>query len=275
MKYVAKIISGVVSVVMLQACDTTDRPTAPNAADLVAGSSLAVGSTVSGATLLSIVKVSGDVDPQIPLFASAIGEPDNGSAPGHHEVGRREINWDGVPAAFTNNDTFPEDFFNVNSPRGAIYEAEGGTGLRVSDNDFADVNPTYGVDLEPFSLPKMFTTIGSNVFELEFRIPGTNIPAVVASFGAVIDDVDKKDVTRVIFYDKNDKVIANVGAPLRRAPDEYSLVGVTFSKPVIAKVVIIMGDAPIGVGVNDVSSGGTKDIVVLDDLIYSEPQPIK
>ena len=36
-----------------------------------------------------------------------------------------------------------------------------------------------------------------------------------------------------------------------------------------------LGDAPIGAGVNDVSSGGTADVVVLDDFLYSEPQPLQ
>jgi hypothetical protein len=97
----------------------------------------------------------------------------------------------------------------------------------------------------------------------------------VKSFGAVVVDVDKPNLSRLKYYDKNDHLIANVAVPIRRNPDEYSLVGVTFSAPVIARVDMVLGDSPIKAGVNDVSSGGTKDIVVLDDFIYSEPQPIR
>jgi hypothetical protein len=224
--------------------------------------------------LENVVAISGDVDPHIPEFAASIGEPNNGAEPGFHATGRRQINWDGVPAQFTNTDAFPANFFNVNSPRGTVYEAVGGTGLRVSDNNFADINPTYGTDLIPFSEPKLFAPIGSNVLDVRFFIPGTEQPAVVQSFGAVVVDVDKQDVSRLQAFDKNGHLIADVPVPTRADPDEYSLVGVTFKKPLIAEVRLILGDTPLGAGVNDVSSGGTADVVVLDDFIYSEPQPL-
>src|SRR5437762_14235152 len=44
---------------------------------------------------------------------------------------RREINWDGVPAGFSAPNLLPANFFNVNSPRGAVF-ATPGTGFQVS-----------------------------------------------------------------------------------------------------------------------------------------------
>jgi len=61
---------------------------------------------------------------------------------------RREINWDGVPDAVSAPNNFPADFFNVNSPRGAVF-ATPGTGFQVSANagvapiDFGNIDPSY------------------------------------------------------------------------------------------------------------------------------------
>ena len=263
---------------LTQACDTTDSPTSATTPEPEI-----IAETISNATpeataealavIQKITKISGIVDPKIPKFGESIGTPDNGSEPGRHEGGRREINWDAVPAAFSNNNQFPEDFFNKNSPRGAVYEAEGGGGLRVSSNNFSDLNPTYKNELIPFSDPRMFATTGTRVFEQEFFIPGTQIPALVRSFGAVVVDVDKPGLSRLKAFDKDGKLIANIAVPVRKNPDEYSLVGVTFTKPVIAEIQLTLGDTPPKKGVNDVSDGGTKDVVALDDLLYSEPVP--
>lgn len=276
MKYAARMMIVVSSIAALQACDNGDRATAPHttAAEQNGAQDTPEGTNVGGATLLRVVKVAGDVDPKIAIFADSVGLPDNGSAPGYHATGRRTVNWDGVQAPFLNNDNFPPDFFNTNATRGLVYRIAPGTGLRVSDNDFSDINPTYGTDLEPFSLPKMFAPIGTNIADIEFRIPGTNTPAAVARFGAVLDDPDLANTTRVICYDKYGTVIANVSSPVRRDPDEYSLVGVIFSAPVITRVRLILGNTPMGANINDISSGGTKDVGALDDLIYSEPQLI-
>jgi len=222
----------------------------------------------------SVVTLSGDVAAHVPEFGLAIGDVNNKNEPGHHASGRREINWDGVPAQFNNNDAFPADFFNQTAPRGAVYTVANGTGLRVSDNNFTDVNQTYGAEFVAFSSPRLFAPIGTTKTELRFRIPGTDTAAVVQSFGAVLVDVDKANTSRLQAYDKDDRLIADIPAPVRAAPEAFSLVGVSFDHPVIARVVLTLGEAPIGAGINDLSSGGLVDLVVLDDLLYSEPQPI-
>lgn len=261
-----------------QACNdagsTAATSTEPEIISETISNSTPEARAAAAATIQRITRVGGIVDPKIPVFGNFIGKPDNLNALGPLPSGRREINWDGVPAQFSDNDHFPEDFFNVNAPRGAVYDAEGGTGLRVSSNQFSDLNPTYATDLIPFSEPKLFAPVGTRVFEQKFFIPGTHTPALVRSFGAVVVDVDKGSLSRLKAFDKNDKLIADVSVPIRRDPDEYSLVGVTFTSPVIAKVQLILGDTPPKQGVNDISSGGTQDVVALDDLLYSEPQPL-
>ena len=56
---------------------------------------------------------------------------------------RREINWDAVPDAFSAPNNLPANFFNVNSPRGAVFST-GGTGFQLSAN--AGVAP---IEFEP------------------------------------------------------------------------------------------------------------------------------
>jgi hypothetical protein len=233
-----------------------------------------VASPGGAPVLLTVTRASGDLATRVPAFAASIGAVDNKGAAGRHDAtGRRAINWDGVPAQLTNVDTFPAKFFNANSARGLEYLTATGTGLEVSDNGFAGINPSYATDLVAFSAPKLFTPIGTNRAEFRFRIPGTDTAAVVQSFAAVIVDVDRAGSTQLLAYDAAGGLIANVPVPVHQAPDASSLVGIQFDRPAIARVVLTLGDAPLGSGVNDVSSGGTKDLVVLDDFLYSEPQP--
>ena len=41
-----------------------------------------------------------------------------------------EINWDGVPDALASPNSFPANFFNVNSPRGTVFSTPGKWHLR-------------------------------------------------------------------------------------------------------------------------------------------------
>ena len=46
----------------------------------------------------------------------------------------------------------------------------------------------------------------------------------------------------------------------------------TFADPIIARVRITLGTGALGSNVPDISAGGTVDVVVVDNLIYSEPR---
>jgi hypothetical protein len=51
-----------------------------------------------------------------------------------------------------------------------------------------------------------------------------------------------------------------------------SFVGVSFDRPVIARVRITLGTGALAADADDITSGGVKDLVVLDNLIYGEPK---
>ena len=61
--------------------------------------------------LAHVFQAAGDITPTVVSFRDALGTL-NANTPGSQTGGRREINWDAVPAAFTNTDSFPADFFN-------------------------------------------------------------------------------------------------------------------------------------------------------------------
>jgi len=50
-------------------------------------------------------------------------------------------------------------------------------------------------------------------------------------------------------------------------------VGVKFASALIARVRITAGTGALGAQAQDVSNGGTYDLVVMDDFLYSEPVP--
>jgi hypothetical protein len=48
-------------------------------------------------------------------------------------------------------------------------------------------------------------------------------------------------------------------------------VGVKYDVPIVARVKITCGNAALGAGVNDLTDGGLSDLVVIDNVIYGEP----
>jgi hypothetical protein len=200
-------------------------------------------------------------------FRAALGTL-NPNAPGSFAAGRREINWDGVPAQFASPDPFPPDFFNANSPRGLAYAP--GTALQVSSTAvgserFANLNPQYASAFTTFSAPRLFTSVGTNAYDVLFFVPGSSAPATTSAFGAVFADVDLANTTSLEFFTVGG---ASLGRYFAAAFGQgLSFLGVQFSGADVARVRVTNGNTAIGA-----TDGGTVDVVVNDDFIYAEPQ---
>lgn len=208
-------------------------------------------------------------------FRAALGGILNAPNAPPADSGRREINWDGVPAALTNVDTFPANFFNVNSKRGAIYvSVGGGTGLRVDSTNFAAINAGLGAQFTAFSAKKLFMPVGSNQVEIDFKVVGTETNGVVKGFGVVFADVDRPGAARVEFFDAAGARIAVLVAPNHNGAQLLSFTGAVFDAPIVARVRITSGEAALTATSLDFTAGGAKDLVVMDDVVYGEPHPI-
>jgi hypothetical protein len=217
-----------------------------------------------------VVRGSGDITATVTQFRAMLGDPANGATDGQQPAGRREITWDGVPAALTNVDTFPALFFNN---RGANFSGPG-TGFRNSDNDFSDLNPSYAAQFEPFSKPKTFMPIGSAEMEVLFSVAGSTTPAAVTGFGIVFSDVDRQGAAAIKLFDAAGRSLGRYLAPVRSDATGLSFVGVVFDAAIVSKVVITSGQAPIDAGLQDLTDGGNRDLVVTDDFLYGEPQAL-
>jgi hypothetical protein len=218
---------------------------------------------------ISIVAATGDLTAKVDEFRATVGNPVNGGGVGPQPGGRREIRWDGVPAQFVNTDAFPEDFF-----LGAgLISTTDGAGLRVSDNDFRDLNPTYEAEFEAFSPTKTFMAAGSARMTLEFRVPGTQDAGRTNGIGIVFSDIDEDGTAYIEPFTSDGESLGRYVAPPRIDAAGHSFIGVVFDRPIIARVEVVSGEAALAAGRNDVSQGGADDLVVTDDFIYGEPQP--
>jgi hypothetical protein len=219
---------------------------------------------------LRVLRVGGDLTAALTEFRALLGDPANGATPGPLSEGRREIKWDGVLPELTNTDALPLDNFR---PNGLLY-GNLGTGLRVSDNDFVDIDPTYAAQFNSFSPPKTFAPIGSENSEVTFVVAGSDTPAGVTGFGVVFSDVDRVGAASIKLYTADGQSLGQYQAPVRSDANGFSFVGVVFNDPIVARVVISTGQAPLAAGRLDLSDGGNRDLVVFDDLLFGEPQAL-
>ncbi|HEX8195854.1 MAG TPA: hypothetical protein VF571_06675 [Pyrinomonadaceae bacterium] len=223
----------------------------------------------------------------VDLFRADLGgvnNPNNGQS---FPSGRREINWDGVPNNFAEPNNFPVDFFNVNSPRGVMFNSiEDATGsalnqFAVSASSasgvpvrFGNLNASYSSILQTFSSQRLFIARNTHMMEVTFFIPGTSIPAAVKGFGVVFADVDSatggnRSLIRV--YGPDGRQLSAASAPVH--DNGLSFVGISFNNGErVARVVIESGNAALS-ATNDDGENGI-DIVAMDDFIYGEPQSI-
>ncbi len=225
-----------------------------------------------------VISVAGDsagIVAKLNEFRALAGDSLN-TAPGATN-GRREINWDAVSAAFTNNNNFPLDFFGSSDAalpnarkRGMILN--GNNTFRVDSTDFSEIDPSYATQFEAFSRKKLFTYIGNNVTQITFKVPGTTTDGFVKSFGVIFSDVDVTDLTTVEYFNGDKSLGVFKATP---APQGFSFLGVRFTDEKVTRIKITSGNGLLATGAKDISDGGTKDLVVMDDFLYSEPQPLQ
>ena len=228
-------------------------------------------------TQSTVFKAAGDeaaITNSINQFRALLGDSVN-NAPGKTS-GRREVGWDGVPANFTNNNSFPFDFFNITDPAGANGRKRGliyldiGSPLRLDSSNFADIDASYADEFIPFSKKKSIIAANSNISEIAFKVAGTNTDAFVNGFGIIFIDVDDANSTYLEYYNGT-RSLGVFKAPVRNPAGGFSFLGVHFAAEKITRIRITSGNAALAAGVKDLSDGGNKDIVVYDDFFYSEP----
>jgi hypothetical protein len=216
----------------------------------------------------------------------------NGNNPGPLQSGRREINWDGGNPNVLDTTVPVTPFNQFLDGRGSQFTtpgigltqapASGGPqgGLATLFN-----NPTYGTIFQAFSPSRLFTPVGSNVTETLFFVPGTNgrVPATVRGFGVVFTGVDQPDgsgpgskrgnrgaSTRIEYFDQDGRLIFSSFVPASPGDGSQSFFGIVFDDARIARVRITSGS--VAPGPDDERR---KDVVMMDDFIYSEPQALR
>ena len=117
----------------------------------------------------------------VSAFQSALGNPNNGNAPGPLLSGHREINWDGGGPPVNNNAPGGTPFDVFLNIRGARFTTPGTGFIQAPpaggpDNGLAGAftNPTYGSIFGNFSANRDFTPVGRTTTQGLFFIPGNN-----------------------------------------------------------------------------------------------------
>lgn len=218
-------------------------------------------------------------------YRNALGTNNAGGPPA--QSGRRQIAWDGVPDDRSAPSFMPEgQFRNV----GALFSTPG-VGFQVSGDDDADgtppapdadpdqveftnLNATYSTAFAPFSPERLFAPIGSNVTETRFVVPGTNTPADTNGFGAVFTDVDAAGQTTIELQARDGQSLGTYEVPATAGDASLSFLGVRFDageRAAVARITTGAGALVAPASGDDVTQGGTADIVAMDDFIYGEP----
>jgi len=202
-------------------------------------------------------------------FRAAVGGGTIAGANGSFGGLRREINWDGVPDIRADPNLLPANFFNVNSPRGAVFSTPG-TGFLVSANAGLSTTTLFGFpnDFQTFSAQRLFTAIDSNITEVTFFVPGTTTAATTSAFAAIFVDVEVAGLTKMEFFDDSATLIYSRDV-LVGGNQGLSFVGA------VARAGERISRVRLTSGLNTIASNGVlgnqnDDVVVMDDFLYAE-----
>jgi hypothetical protein len=218
---------------------------------LCASLPLAQGATIFSASGVDVASIT----PTLDAFRTSLGTL-NPNQPVEFNGGRREINWDAVPAGASSPNPFPGNFFNGNVPgraRGIVFNTPG-TGFLVS-------TPGAGEPFSFFSPQKIFESVGSFDTDATFLSPADQTtPALTTGFGVIFLDVDTNNSAALEFFDISGASLGKWFAPAATGDNTFSFLGVTLGVPEIARVRI--------------TSGTFQDNVKMDDFLYGEPSPV-
>jgi hypothetical protein len=241
---------------------------------ILVGLSALVGSTTISSAAIITFEAAGSspaaVAPTWDAFRTAIGGGMVAGANGDFGGVRREINWDGVPAAASDPNPFPGNFFNTTSPRGATFSTPG-TGFLVSANA-GGATPIlfgFGNDLQTFSPQKLFTAVNSNITDVSFFLPGTNTPATTSAFGLIFVDVEVAGSTTLEFFDAFNNLIYSRSALVAGNQGLSVLGGLANAGEQFSRVRITSGTNTLVA--NGVLGDPNNDFVVMDDFAFATP----
>jgi len=223
----------------------------------------------------NIASIQGTVD----AFRAALGGVNNGNVAGPLVGGRREINWDGGGSVATSPAPTPFDGFLVT--RGGRFSTIGTGFVQAPVGGLATTfgNPSYANIFQAFSAVRLFSPVGSNLTDARFFVPGGGeLPATTVGFGAIFSDVDTQDPngakkgnapTTMSFFGVNGNALYTTVVPASLGNASLTFLGVVFQDARIAHVRIGTGSA--APGPDDTQA---RDIVMMDDFIYGEPQVV-
>jgi hypothetical protein len=217
------------------------------------------------------------IQSMVDAFRLAIGGANNGNTAGPIVDGRREINWDGGGSTATSIVPTPFDGFLLN--RGGRFTTRGDGFVQAPVDGLAATfnNTSYATAFKAFSPVRLFSPLDSNVTNAQFFVPGGGeVAATTKAFGAVFSDVDQQDgqwehgaTTSLLFYGVRGDLLYRAEVPASQGEASFSFVGVLLDEARIAFVRIRTGNALPG---SDDSR--KRDVVMMDDFIYGEPQAI-
>jgi len=219
-----------------------------------------------------VIEATGSIQSKMDEFRHLLGDQLNTTT--GVTGGRREINWDGIADDMVGKD-LPLDFFNPTAPgapearqRGLAYAAGGQ--FRVSNSNFQEVNSNAASQFQSFSGSKTFANVSKNAWEIVVEKAGKAIPASTRGFGAVFSDVDVQHSTSLEFFN-GEKSLGQFFVPPHDAGSSFSFLGVYFNTEERITRIRVQHDGILSDGQKDISDSGPKDLVVLDDILYSEP----
>ena len=228
------------------------------------------------------------IQSSVDQYRATVGAPNNGNGPSA-VTGRREINWDGGSTINETTAVAGNPFSGFLITRGALFTTPDGTGFvqapagtDVAPGGLAGLfgNPTYKTSFRAFSASRLFSAIGGRVTDVNFFVPGGgNVPATVSGFGAVFTDVDqpngsgpaqkrgnRKASTLIEYYGANGELLFSSFVPASPGDGGFSFFGIVFPDARIARVRITSGEVAPG------ADDDERDVVVMDDFLFGEPQ---